>query len=245
MKYKGQYRLKANIDKMTNDFPRDVDGGIDSEDIYIDCRNDIQIYHYGHSTLVAYIPSIIRGHNIIKSIFKECQNGDLGLYTKQIGTSKDNEPVYTINYELLYKDKNLNNIINNIVENDSEIEFRFNAKNIDVITKYITPRTSGANISPFSTKNLKKIKYDATTTAQMNEYKEIIGLLDKSQLLLINKLTNCFLTDILSKNKAYRNINIKNDMKKKMLKPRDYIHSEGFWDEYLTYMKKEISEVTK
>lgn len=36
--------------------------------MYIDCQNNVQIFYYGHSVLQAYIPSRIRGHNIIKSI---------------------------------------------------------------------------------------------------------------------------------------------------------------------------------
>ena len=63
MKYKGTYRLKAAIDQSTNDYPRDDSGGIDPsfDDIYIKCYGGAQIYHYGFSTLVAYIPSIGRG----------------------------------------------------------------------------------------------------------------------------------------------------------------------------------------
>ena len=39
MKYKGTYRLKAEIDQSTNDYPRDDSGGIDPsfDDIYIKC----------------------------------------------------------------------------------------------------------------------------------------------------------------------------------------------------------------
>lgn len=71
MRYKGKYRLKAHIDQNTNDFPRDIHGHIDSDDIYIDCAMGNQITHYGHGILVAYIPSIGRGHNILKAIGKE------------------------------------------------------------------------------------------------------------------------------------------------------------------------------
>lgn len=40
MKYKGKYRLKANLDILTNDFPRNKDGNIDPtyDDIYIKCK---------------------------------------------------------------------------------------------------------------------------------------------------------------------------------------------------------------
>ena len=65
MKYKGKYRLKAHICQNTNDFPRDENGNLDTDDVYIKCANNCQIYHYGKSTLVAYIPSLGRGHNIL------------------------------------------------------------------------------------------------------------------------------------------------------------------------------------
>ena len=32
MRYKGIYRLKAHVDQSTNDFPRDLNGVIDSDD---------------------------------------------------------------------------------------------------------------------------------------------------------------------------------------------------------------------
>ena len=73
LKYKGQYRIKPNLDLQLNDVPRNDDGSIDPsyDDIYIKCANGSQIYHCGHSTLVAYIPSLGRGHNTLISIAKE------------------------------------------------------------------------------------------------------------------------------------------------------------------------------
>ena len=63
-KYVGTYRVKAEYDVATNDFPRNEDGSIDStfEDIYIDCANGCKIMHYesrgSMALLQAYIPSI-------------------------------------------------------------------------------------------------------------------------------------------------------------------------------------------
>ena len=71
MKFKGKYRLKTAIDKITNDFPRDENGMLEQNDIYIDCMGGSQITHYGRSTLMAYIPSLGRGHNILIAIAKE------------------------------------------------------------------------------------------------------------------------------------------------------------------------------
>lgn len=36
--------------------------------MYIDCQFGNKVFHFGNSTLQAYIPSLIRGHNIVKTI---------------------------------------------------------------------------------------------------------------------------------------------------------------------------------
>ena len=114
LKYKGTYRLKAAIDQSTNDYPRDDSGGIDPsfDDIYIKCYGGAQIYHYGFSTLVAYIPSIGRGHNILKAIAN-----DIGL------------PEYKT-YEELYKALEDEGTVRSIMENDKEKEFKFHARKL-------------------------------------------------------------------------------------------------------------------
>ena len=67
-KYVGTYRVKAEIDQRTNDFCRNDKGELENnQDIYIKCAKGIRIYHYGGSTLLAYIPSKGRGRNIIKN----------------------------------------------------------------------------------------------------------------------------------------------------------------------------------
>ena len=67
-KYVGTYRVKTEIDQRTNDFCRNDKGELENnQDIYIKCAKGIRIYHYGGSTLLAYIPSKGRGRNIIKN----------------------------------------------------------------------------------------------------------------------------------------------------------------------------------
>lgn len=69
--YKGQYRIKCEYDKTTNQYPRKLDGTYEDIDCYIDCYNGVKIFYYGKSILEAYIPSKIRGHNLIKVIEEE------------------------------------------------------------------------------------------------------------------------------------------------------------------------------
>lgn len=70
-KYKGIYRLRTEIDKKTNTFPREYNGEFATNDVYIDCHKNIRIHHYGKSILEAYIPSLGRGRNIVKAINQE------------------------------------------------------------------------------------------------------------------------------------------------------------------------------
>lgn len=224
MKYKGTYRLKANIDQSTNDYPRDINGILETDDVYIKCTQGCQIYHYGRGILVAYIPSIGRGHNILKALGKELCNID-----------------EKTSYEELYSALLSEGTIRDILENDEEIEFKFHNKHIELICKYLKPQLSGANISPFSTKNLPKSDYTIPVD-DLSEYLEIIKGVPKDEILFISHVTKRFITDILPKSQGYRSKNIKADMKLKKLKGKEYIHSTGMWKKYIEYLKKELNK---
>lgn len=228
-KYKGQYRIKPNLDLELNDVPRDEDGNIDSsyDDIYIKCANGAQIYHYGHSMLVGYIPSIGRGHNILIAIAKELELID-----------KDSK---TRDYDALYSILNKNKTVFDIVENDEEIEFKFNAKNIELIAKHLKPQTSGADISPFSTRNLPRASY-TIPAEDLEEYSKITKDIPKSEALKVGQITKQFMDDILAKDKLYRTVPMNTDMKKKCLKGKNYIHSMGYWNKYIKFLKSEVSK---
>ena len=50
-------------------------------------------------------------------------------------------------------------------------------------------------------------------------------------------VTSRFITEEIPKNhKQYAKENIKALMRKKMLKGKEFIHSLGFWDEYITFL---------
>lgn len=223
MKYKGTYRLKAEIDQSTNDYPRDHSGEINPsyDDIYIKCYAGAQIYHYGFSTLVAYIPSIGRGHNVLKAIAK-----DLNL------------PEYKT-YSELYEALENEGTVRNIVENDKEIEFKFHARKLEFIASYLKPAVAGSDISPFSTKNLPKCTYNIPAK-DLEKYNAILDSMETKDYLLVFRITDSFLNNKLQKSKQYRSIDLKKDMKKKCLKTKEYIHSLGEWDKYIKYLEKEI-----
>lgn len=204
-KFKGKYRLKAPYNKLTNQFLRNLNGGFEDIDVYIDCKNNIQIHYMGKSILEAYIPSIGRGHNIIKAIQSEL--GD--------------------------------KVINNIVETDEEVIFQFHSKYMEQLESYLKPKTSGADISPFSSRNLPKSKYNIPDE-DLVIYKEIVSKIPKNELISLVHTTNKFLETYTKKN--LKGVDIKADMALKGLKGKDYIHSIGAWDKYIEYLKKNIKE---
>lgn len=166
--------------------------------------NGTQIFYYGHSVLEAYIPSLIRGHNIIKAI---------------------NE----INPELIF----------DISETSTEVMFKFKYKDSDQIIPLLKPKVSAAGRSPYSSKNLPKSDY-TITDGELQSYKEIIANLPRERALRVGYITNQYLKSICKKKGSYEKM--KEDMKLKMLKGKEYIHSIGKWNEYIKYLENELEK---
>lgn len=215
MKYKGTYRVLAELDKVANDIPRDTKGNA-SEDVelYISCHYGNKITEWGHDTngrilLTAYIPSIGRGRNIKKAM--------------------DAQGIPYTNYR----------------ETDDEVEFRFKPKDITPIAELMKAKTSGANISPFSVKNLPKANVEMPSE-EIERYKAVVADVNKGDLLIIHKITTNFLTNVLNRKcrKANKSFNYVEDMRKLMMgrMVKEYIFTKGFWEDYLTYLKKEINK---
>lgn len=202
--YKGVYRLRAEIDKSTNNFPREYTGQFSENDVYIDCQNKVRIYHYGNRTLEAYIPSLIRGHNIIKAIQTE------------------------LGHDVIY----------HIEETDSEVLFRFNSKDMEQLAVYLKPKTNGSDRSPYSTKNLVKTKY-IIPDEDFIKYKSIVVKIPKERILELTHMTNNFIKSLVTNKCTYEDI--KSDMMLKGIKGKEYIHSIGMWDKYISYLEENIS----
>lgn len=220
MKYKGQYRLKVELDQNTNDFVRQLDGSLEDIDVYIDCSFGNRIYNYGHINntkpvwLQAYIPSITRGHNIVKAL----------------------------------KEKDI--MLADVRENDEEVEFKFKAADIEIVAELMKAKTSGAGISPFSSKNLPKSDVKIPTE-EIARYKEITSVIPKTDLLFISRTTNEFLDNILQKSLRKttkdKKFDYKSDIKKcKMARQiKEYIYVKNLWEDYLDYLEKEITKIYK
>lgn len=64
-KFYGKYRILLPIDNNTNDFPRDLNGMLESDDYYIPCRDGSQISHYHRNILDVLMPSKQRANKLI------------------------------------------------------------------------------------------------------------------------------------------------------------------------------------
>jgi hypothetical protein len=204
-KYKGVYRLRAPIDQRKNDFPREIDNKYAENDCYIDCLHGNKITYYGKSILQAYIPSLIRGHNILKAI-------------NEINSS----------------------IIFDIEETDEEVLFKFKYVDSDKIIPLLKPRTSGANISPFSTRNLPKNKDYKIPDEDLNLYKEIVAKIPPERILVLTHITNSYIKTLVNRRNTMDKIRA--DMKLKGLSGKNYIHSIGKWKDYIKYLEKNLNE---
>ena len=246
-KYVKKYRVKSEIDKSTNDFCRDKHGELNNpNDIYIKCANDIKVFHYGGDVLEVYIPSLGRGHNIIKAIAEEQLSLDLNNFNEVVVSEKTGNEREMFNYDKLYK--SMTQLIYDIYDTDAEVVFKVKDGNLSKIILYLKPQTSGASISPVSPKNLSIGKGDNVyqySNAQIEEYKKITDVLDKSDNLIIGRINNKFISENVTKLTKKDIKQIKADMKLKQLKARDYIYSEGYEKEYLRFLEKEITEYVR
>lgn len=117
--------------------------------------------------------------------------------------------------------------------------FKFHYKNSNIVIPILKPKTSGAKISPFSSKNLAKTKY-IIPNEELKVYKDLISNIPKEHILSVTHVTNAFIKSLSSKKNPLENI--KADMKLAGLKGKEYIHYIGEWDKYILYLKNYIQE---
>lgn len=215
-KYKGKYRVYAHYDLQTNDFIRDDDGNLEDSfgDFYLKGRNNIEVKHGIGSVLACYIPNLQIGKNILKS-----------YYEVVIGNSKGKS------IEKIISDLKSGGYVDEVDILSIEVFFTFHADCLDTLAPIIKLRTSGANISPFSTKNLPKAPY-TIPDKDMELYKECRGDLVG---LEINKVQNEFIAKKFDDN-------FKIDLRKEMLKPLQYFHKVGCFSEYCEYLRERANE---
>lgn len=159
-------------------------------------------------------------------------NGILQAYIPSIGRGR--------NYVKAIQSELGNNIIFDIKESDEEVLFKFNAKHMNDLEKYLKPKTSGSSISPFSSKNLPRNKEYKIPDEASLEYKEIVQKLGKKRIIELTHMTNNFLKSMTTKKNTWDMI--KADMALKGLKGKEYIHSIGQWDKYVKYLQVNIQK---
>lgn len=219
-RYIGTYRVKAEYDWDTHDFPRDSEGNVDDSfgDFYIACYNDIQIKHiYNSSNLSCYIPSIKRGKTILREILSdECK--------KQIKSDKQIKNAFE-----------KSNILIDYEITDGEVYIDFKAKDIEYISKFVKIKTSGANIRPLSSKNLPKLN----SILPQDKADEYNITLDSFNLEPIDKAKVVKNVNSLISKKLPKNYNT--EMRRELIDFKSYIYKNGLWNEYIELIKKELS----
>ncbi len=206
-KFFGKYRILVPIDKNTNDFPRSVDGDIETEDFYIPCKYG-EISHYGRNILQAYVFSGGKYKSLEKRMTEE------GIV-----------PV-------------------KVQEGQNEATIFFNVKDIEFFASELKAKTMGKNIRPFSSKNLPKSNY-VIPEEDLAKYKEAIANISKDDLVKIHRIQEEFCKKVLSKKLKIKDI-FKDMKKEKMYRQKkEYIHSKGYWDEFITYLSKSLQTSLK
>lgn len=129
-------------------------------------------------------------------------------------------------------------IIFKIVKTDAEIMFQFRSSNMGKLEKYLKPKTSGADTSPFSVKNQPKNKSYKIPDEELRLYRNIVEKLGQNRIIELTHMTNNYLKSLVSKKVKWEDV--KADMTMKGLSGKNYIHSIGKWDDYIKYLEKEM-----
>ena len=175
LKYVGTYRVKAEYDQNTNDFPRNENGQIEEsfEDLYIPCKNNILIKHtyIGDDILVCcFYEKIKTANNIYDKIMQQYPNIDIEF--------EDSAP-------------------------DGFIYFH--AKDLKKLATILKPITTGKGINPFSKKNLPKPEYKIPSKDLSQLYKLTQDFDRSQTLQFFKKSNSEFLDMIFNEKKSYKN----------------------------------------
>lgn len=215
LKYKGKYRLLPELCLDTNDFPRDASGGIDKE-------------------TGIYI-KCSQGNKIVYWGLNSSRRGVLLAYIPSLGRGRNiKRELVKQGIEVLDYD-----------ESDEEVTFQFLASDIEPVAKLMKANTSGANISPFSTKNLPKVTIDIPEN-EILKYKILVSKVGTAGMSMIRMTNKAFLDDVLAKKlrppKKRKPFDYASDMRQMKLSrdTKGYIYKKGLWQDYLEYLEKEI-----
>ena len=203
LKYVGTYRVKAEYDLSTNDFPKNQNGQLDEsfEDLYIPCSKGVIKHTYlGTDVLVCcFYGKSQQGKNVFNALVQK--------YPK-------------IDFE--YDDEGIDSFI------------YFDASNIKKVATIVKPKTAGAKIDPFSSKNLPKLNYKIPSKDLMELYDITKDLSRTDTMHFFKDANSAYLTKFNKKEKA--------ELKESRLSLRDFIHYKGMWENYLKYIKRKYTK---
>lgn len=194
-----------------------------------------------YDTTTNTFPREFNGQFADNDIYIDCANkvqicsyghGILELYCPSIGRGR--------NIIKAIRETFQEEIILDYKETDFEVIFKFHAKHLEKLVPIVKPKTSGADISPFSSKNLPKNKTYKIPDEDLISYKELVSKLPQNQLIALVHVTKDFIKSLATKKYTYDEI--KADMALKCLKGKEYIHSIGKWKEYINYLKENLKE---
>ena len=128
-------------------------------------------------------------------------------------------------------------------ETDEEVIITFREYDLDEMAKLIKPKTAGANIDPYSSKNLPRAEYKIPEE-DSDKLTALIEDLDKVDKMHIVKSCVKDFDNVIQKKKG-KKFNLEDDRENSGLKPKVYIHYIGMWDEFLEYVGKEVKKLKK
>ena len=119
----------------------------------------------------------------------------------------------------------------------------FNASDLDKVAKVVKPRTTGKNKHPLgelnTPKKTKPVKYIIPKEDIDRLYENASNMDKTAKLQFFRRVGSDFIKELSTK----LNIDCKAQMKQDKLNTKDYIHSNGYWDEYVAFVNEKLKYV--
>lgn len=140
-------------------------------------------------------------------------------------------------------------IVRDVETTDNEMLFHFDVSYLERVARVLGAKCNrkdknGEYIwhSPFASCNLPKSKVKSIEPEKMKAYKEITNNLNRNDLLAVWHITTRFLSKYAAKKLGVDDI--KSEMKRQKLGRyrKEFIDQNGLWDEYLSYLRKELKK---
>lgn len=247
-KFKGKYTLRTEFDAESNEFTRKLNGTYEDIDVYIKCKHDCKIFHYGNKNLQFYCPSIVRGKSIVRSIYGQFINpNNVKQRTLEYDTFRNGNKYHIsknvidiVDMDIFDADMQGNNIIYDLEITDEEVLFKFKYTDLEKLKEILQPLMTSCNRSPFSVKNLNKSNYKIPEK-ELKQYSILIEKIPISKRIKLTHISLKFLSTICKNEKRVEELNMQR--KKLGMKPKEFYHYMGKWEDYISYLTEEITNV--